>query len=916
MVTKRFSIVFAVLFLIGLTTSAPGATVDPLLRFAQREMDGLKGDSTPLFDGLLSWERDMDKGEIRIGAILHLENGLPDLSAVESLVVGSVTGNIATAYLPLSELDHLAAVPEIKHIEASRMYYISNDIGLPDANVDQVWNGSPAYTGDGVLVGIIDTGIDWEHEDFRNADGSTRIKALWDLHIDGDPPAGYTYGTEYTETEINNALDGAGTVTEKDYGSHGTHVAGTAAGNGRASGGQYSGVAFEADLLIAKAADRGGFSDNHTIDSMNYLVNKAQALGQPIVINMSLGGRRIPHKKTTGQEQVVDDLSGAGVVFCISAGNDREGHLHHSASANNGTINFYIHTYNPIGGNYDKALVGIWVDGNTSPTVTVAGLEAPPGELVTASGSIGTIQIDNAQNGVDPNNGDKEITIYIGDGEGVDPSVGTYPIVLSGGSGTAHAWRYYSSMQAFFPDSDNSYSLGMPGTAREAITVAAYKTRNSWPSMVGEASYQGSWGDQPVGDIAPFSSLGPTRDEREKPDIAAPGMAIISCYSRYADPPLADHLILNGGQYCAMQGTSMSSPLTSGIVALLLEKNGSLTAAQVKEALRNTAVTDDFTGGIWNNIFGAGKVDAQAAIAAIGGGTGPVPGGDLNDDGETGIVDVIMLVNYIVDPVGHPLTSDAREQADVYPSGGGDGLLNASDLVCIVGFILGTDTPETPPHQPHPAVLDVAIPRLENGTWQLPVTLSGAEIASGQFALSLPGARWLADDIRPEHPGETNITAHAGLDMIKIVLYDLDNELPQTGVTVHIPFVWERDVVEMPVVSGLLVTDDQGHARETEIRGTGHTLAPIGFLQSMPNPTRAGTVISFHIRDQQPARLAIYDLRGRQVRLLSEGTTAMGLHAVNWDGRDDSGHQLSAGVYLYRLSTPEQTMTKKVTVCR
>ena len=116
-------------------------------------------------------------------------------------------------------------------MEASRILYPAMDVAVPASNVNQVWTGAPAYTGEGVLVGVIDSGVDWTHDDFKNNDGTTRIKAIWDIFGTGTPPAGFTDGVEYTESEIN-----AGTVAEKDFSGHGTHVTGMAAGNGPCTG--------------------------------------------------------------------------------------------------------------------------------------------------------------------------------------------------------------------------------------------------------------------------------------------------------------------------------------------------------------------------------------------------------------------------------------------------------------------------------------------------------------------------------------------------------------------------------------------------------------------------------------------------------------------------------------------------------
>ena len=167
-----------------------------------------------------------------MGVILRLDGGLPDLADVPGLVVGSVCGDIATARLPLTSLTVLAGRDDLRAIEAATLAYPTMDVAIPSAHVDQVWAGTPAFTGANVIVAVIDTGIDFSHEDFDDADGSTRILNIWDLNGTGTPPSGFTYGAEWSSAQID-----AGTATERDYNGHGSHVTGMAAGDGSASGG-------------------------------------------------------------------------------------------------------------------------------------------------------------------------------------------------------------------------------------------------------------------------------------------------------------------------------------------------------------------------------------------------------------------------------------------------------------------------------------------------------------------------------------------------------------------------------------------------------------------------------------------------------------------------------------------------------
>ena len=162
---------------------------------------------------------------------------------------------------------------------------------------------------------IFDTGIDWKHLDFRKVGDTTksRILYIWDQTLTPNSkehsPTGFTYGVEYTEAQIEGELSGSarGVVREKDTVGHGTHVASTAAGNGQAFNNKYIGMAPEADIIVVKGGD-GSFSETGEIDGLTYAQNKATALKEPIVVNMSLGGQIGPHDGTNGDEVAVNSF--------------------------------------------------------------------------------------------------------------------------------------------------------------------------------------------------------------------------------------------------------------------------------------------------------------------------------------------------------------------------------------------------------------------------------------------------------------------------------------------------------------------------------------------------------------------------------------------------------------------------------
>ena len=196
-----------------------------------------------------------------------------------AVYVTELTGGYAIIQTKESQIKELAAFPEVEFIEKPKSLYFQVENGRRVSCIDEVQAASSFSSirqeggednqqkkqsfpllGKGVLIGIVDSGIDYENPDFRNADGTTRIAALWDQTVEtGLPPAGYNVGTEFTSQQINAALQTAGheerfrLVPSRDISGHGTAVAGIAAGNGRGSqGGRYRGVAPEAELLIVK----------------------------------------------------------------------------------------------------------------------------------------------------------------------------------------------------------------------------------------------------------------------------------------------------------------------------------------------------------------------------------------------------------------------------------------------------------------------------------------------------------------------------------------------------------------------------------------------------------------------------------------------------------------------------------------
>lgn len=229
----------------------------------------------------------------------------------EGIQVVPLLGGYAVVTLPESEIKAYSAREQIEFIEKPKRLYFETFQAREASCILPVQTGSNGLTGKGILVGVVDSGVDFFHPDFRNEDGSSRILRLWDQSVNGNPPNGYTKGTEYTKEEIDEALVLGETegrrlialhieeapvarplIPSGDFSGHGTAVLGIAAGNGRASDGVNRGVAYESEILVVKMGNAGTNSFPRTTELMegiDYLVRQAAALGKPIAINISFG---------------------------------------------------------------------------------------------------------------------------------------------------------------------------------------------------------------------------------------------------------------------------------------------------------------------------------------------------------------------------------------------------------------------------------------------------------------------------------------------------------------------------------------------------------------------------------------------------------------------------------------------------
>jgi subtilisin family serine protease len=572
--------------------------------------------------------------------------------------IGSVHGNVATVTLPLRRVGELAGFSEVVYVEASYRLYPDLDNALPEAGVDTVQGYliPPANDrfcdGAGVIVGATDSGIDFAHNDFQGTDGGTdtRVMYLWDQDDgDGTPPsgqgfdAGWNYGSLYTKANMD-----AGACPHEDDGAHGTHVMGIIAGDGSATGngqpaGTYVGCAPAADIIMVENLGTEFWDyynptwwsgTGETLDGYDFIRTVANNLGRPHVINTSQGSNMGPHDGTTLFETGINADVAAGSVICLSAGNNADDRKHWEFNVPTGdsaTAWVVVNTF----GNSENPLIDCWFEtaDDFNPLVAFPTLDALYEIDYMTADAGGPMAQNTWYQFVDPDGGTGILQLQYtraatinGDNRWLfrfqDTAVtGQWWVIgfedrngIPDG-GVVHGWaeRNYT---CYFPDQTqpDTYTLGMPSCAQNAITCAAHNTKLGWTDVDDDPQTQSGT----LGDTAYFSSQGPTRtDAYQKPEISAPGRYLASAWSQYDGTGTPNSMVAQDGVHVHMQGTSMSTPMVTGTVALMLQKNNNpaynASPAQIKQSLLDTAVTDGFTGAVPNDTWGFGKMAADAA---------------------------------------------------------------------------------------------------------------------------------------------------------------------------------------------------------------------------------------------------------------------------------------------------------------
>ena len=531
-------------------------------------------------------------------------------------------------------------------------------------------------SGKGVVVGIVDTGFDPRHPDFRDADGKTRV--AWVLDLSRSPTGKHpelerSFACDsaespcavYSAAELDDMIAADSKFLPRDAFGHGTHVASLAAGNGRSTNPpKYSGVAPDATLVIVRVtrSDSGSIFDPDVVLATRFIFDRADALEMPAVVNLSLGSDFGGHDGSAALERSLGTFVGdsePGRAIVVAAGNSAGVYTNISKSYPGP---FGIHTEvhvprasearvpiltPPVAGGTTRGSVFVWIASRPGDALRV-GLDDSDGEVVPvlAPGDSGSVErggltatVLNQESGdSSPIPAGVPGAVVVLDGSW--PSGETFAVRLEG-HGSASLWVQSegdltpgaNGTGALFPRALKEGTIGIPATGADLIAVGATLNRSSWVDRNGLGVRIESFGSlEPKDDSAAFfSGVGPNALGQIKPDIAAPGAFVIGAMSALVDPELSGGKGLFAGTatcgeqasclvvddfHAVTSGTSMAAPMAAGAIALLLQKDPTPTQRRLLALLQAGARRAG--GNVPNKQqLGPGVLNVQRSLEAL-----------------------------------------------------------------------------------------------------------------------------------------------------------------------------------------------------------------------------------------------------------------------------------------------------------
>ena len=511
--------------------------------------------------------------ETRSWELIVKYHGSLDRLREQNIVVEELIAGYAILTVPEALVDMVSDTPEIEYVEKPKRFYYGQTFPAGTSCFPPVTMRTPFLYGRGVLLAVLDSGITWDLEVFRKADGSTRIRYLWDQTVSeetddvryGKMPDGFSIGTEYTAEEINAALqlpalDRYRLIPSRDLSGHGTAVAGIA--TGRSADGLYTGAAPEAELIVVKLGlpgNSGGVEEGfprttEILRGVTYALRKAGQLNMPLVINLSFGNSHGSHDGSSLLERFLDNASEIGrTVICVGSGNEGAARGHFAGNiSRDSRVELAV-------GNYERNLnIQLWK--NYSDVFRIR-LQTPGGEEAELSTNIqgGKYTLELEQTRILVYLGEplpyavaQEIYLemipvtgsYINAGiwtirlEPVMTVTGQYYLYLPAGNGRGDSTGFYRSTP--------QVTLTVPSTAAKVITVGAYD-----PVYDTYADFSGR------GYADSTRTIGVAAAGLTKPDLVAPGVNIQA-------PDVY-------GTFTPATGTSFATPIVRGAAALLME---------------------------------------------------------------------------------------------------------------------------------------------------------------------------------------------------------------------------------------------------------------------------------------------------------------------------------------------------------
>lgn len=564
-------------------------------------------------------------------------------------------GDIAAIRMPVHAIERFAIEPYVTYVERPvAPPHLLDDMSAMHINVDSVWQGlgdlSRAFTGKDVVIGFLDSGMDFNHPDFTNEDSTTRVMHIWDQTrpTGSNTPPQYGYGQEWDSTGIQDGLS-----THSDANSHGTKVTGIASGNGRMDS-TYTGVAPESDIIMVEIAFNSDFLSN-VADGIDFILRKAKDAGKPAVINGSLGTYFGSHDGLDITARLIDNmlLDEPGRVMVCAAGNAGNNRFHLGYDLSADTNFTWFSFYNQLGFAYFQFYADTNRFGNAyfsiganRPSDWSEADETPWLNLKEDFTYVNDLAFRAFDLYNDSSQRLAQIELYVERSQGrytVDVVVApdTNNLLFSfqtTGEGRFDSWsstsltgtsnfrgnnlpdtnayppiKYYKG-----PDAANT-TVSSWACSPNVITVGSFVNRNSWPNYRGDTTTRSGI----VSDFHPASSVGYSRIGVVKPDVVAPGQLILTTSTlsqlntlRSARP----QDVAPSGWHSIFNGTSAACPLVAGVVALFLEQYPESPTEEVITAIHALAREDSFTGyALPDSAWGYGKIDAYQLLTVTRG---------------------------------------------------------------------------------------------------------------------------------------------------------------------------------------------------------------------------------------------------------------------------------------------------------